>query len=194
MHSTTFAILDTETTGFSPARGDKLVEVAVVKIREGEVQEADHFSSFVNPERPIPASATRVHQIVDSMVEDAPKFADIYDEMIAFMNDVDYLFIHNAKFDLSFLEAEAAALGKTLNLPKIICSVELSKNLYPSHQYHNLDAIAKRMGLAIKDGELRHRALGDVIMTGEAILKFYEENPLTFLGTLESLAQEQHCA
>lgn len=190
MHRYTFAVLDTETTGFSPDRGDRLVELAVVKIREGEVQQSEYFSSFINPLRSIPPAATRVHKIVDSMVANAPKFEEVFDEFIEFLEDVEYLFIHNAQFDLRFLEAEAQKIGKSLKLPKVICSVELSKNLYPDHRFHNLDAIAKRFGLEIKNGELRHRALGDVIMTGEALLKFYEENPLTFLGTLESLAQK----
>jgi len=188
MRSHTFAVLDTETTGFSPVRGDKLVEVAVVKIREGEVQASEYFSTLIDPERSIPPAATRVHKIVNSDVQGKPKFCDVAAELMEFMEDVDYLFIHNSKFDLNFLIAETEKNNITLRLPKIICSVALSKNLYPSYQSHNLNAIAKRLGLEITDGELRHRALGDVIMTGEAVLKFHEENPITFLGTLEQLA------
>jgi DNA polymerase III epsilon subunit len=187
------AVLDTETTGFYYNGRDRLVEVAAVKIRDGEIKEDENFSTLLNPERPIPPAATRVNKIVDSMVQEAPFFAEIADSLIDFLSDVDYLFIHNAKFDLGFLNAEMKRCGKKLKLPKIICSVELSRKLYPEFKGHNLNVIAKRLGLFIKTGENRHRALGDVIMTGQAILKFQDDNPLTFLGTLESLVKTEYC-
>lgn len=190
----TCAVLDTETTGFSPRRGDRLVEIAAVKIRNAQVMPEESFSTFINPERKIPPAATRVHKIVDDMVISAPLFHEVADGLLEFLGDVDYLFIHNAKFDLEFLEYEMKHCEKCLKLPKIICSVNLSRYLYPESQYHNLDAIAKRFGLKMQDGELRHRALGDVLMTAEALIKFYEDNPLTFFGTLENLADKQYFA
>jgi len=193
MHNLTYAVLDTETTGFYYDRGDRLVEIAAVKIRDGKIVPSDNFQSMINPERSIPLSASRVNHITDEMVTAAPKFAEIIDQFEEFLADVDYVFIHNAKFDLSFLKAEYARCQRALKLPKVVCSVELSKAFYPELRTHNLNAIAKRFDLEIKEGELRHRALGDVILTGEVILKFYEENPLIFLGSLESLENREFC-
>jgi DNA polymerase III subunit epsilon len=186
------AILDTETTGLGPKRGDRIVEVAAVKIRDGDVKKEDYFSSLVNPQRSIPPAASRVNRIYDDMVHDAPVFKDIIEDLLQFLSGVDYLFIHNAKFDIGFLEAEMERINKPLKLPKIVCSVDLSRMLYPQFQRHNLNALAKNFGLSISQGENRHRALGDVILTGEAILKIYEENALTFLGTLEQLSNSKY--
>jgi DNA polymerase-3 subunit epsilon len=95
--------------------------------------------------------------------------------------------MHNAKFDLGFLEQEMKAIQKSFSFPKIICSVELSQALYPQEKSHNLNAISKRCGLSIKKGEERHRALGDVILTAEVLIRFSEENPLIFSGMLDQL-------
>ncbi|PCI24872.1 DNA polymerase III subunit epsilon [Candidatus Peregrinibacteria bacterium] len=187
MQNATYAILDTETTGFYAKRGDRIVEIAAIKFTGEDIEGAQSFSYLINPERNIPKAVTRVHGIVDDMVQDAPVFSAIVDEFIDFLQGVDYLFIHNAKFDLAFLGAEFERAGKACNFPTVICSVELSRALYPFESSHNLNAIAKRCQLSIKEGEGRHRALGDVIMTGEAIRIFYHQNPLVFQGTLEQI-------
>ncbi len=195
MHKYTFAILDTETTGLNYKKGnyqDRIVELAVIKIRNGEVQKEEYFSVLINPERKIPPAASRINKITDDMVADAPLFKDIAEEFLDFLKDVDYLFIHNAKFDLGFLEAETEKCKRKLILPKTVCSVDLSRELYPELKAHNLNAIAKRFNLSIKENECRHRALGDVILTGEILLKFYEDNPLIFTGTIESLHNSQY--
>jgi len=192
MYRYTYAILDTETTGFYFDKGDRIVEIAALKIRDGEIKEDEKFTTLINPGRSIPLSATRIHNIVDEMVSGAPCFADILDDLMHFLSDVDFLVMHNAKFDLGFLEAEARHANRELRLPRVVCSVELSKNLYPQFRYHNLNAIAKNFGLSVKEGEGRHRALGDVFLTGEALLKFYEENALTFIGTVEQLANNRY--
>lgn len=182
-----WGVLDTETTGFYAGRGDRLVEIAAIKLEGNNLENRREFCSLINPERKIPPAATRVHKIVDEMLVGKPLFADIADEFFDFVSDVDYLFIHNAQFDLSFIKNESERVKKLVRLPKIVCSVNLSRELYPFERSHNLNAIAKRNGLSIKEGEGRHRALGDVIMTAEAILKFAEDNPLTFQGTIENL-------
>lgn len=191
MHQFTYIVLDTETTGLSPKYGDRIVELAAVKIRDGEVQASENFSTLINPKRSIPAAATRVNKIRDDMVQDAPEFESIVDKFHSFCEGVDYVFIHNAKFDIGFLEHEMQKLNRSLKLPKVVCSVELSRRLYPEMRGHNLNALSKRFGIDIKSGEARHRALGDVILTGEVILKLYEDNPLIFQGTLEQLADSR---
>ena len=191
MHRYIFSVLDTETTGFYHKNNDRIVEISAVKIKEGQICEKEVFNTLVNPQRNIPPAATRIHKIVDDMVLDSPKFEDISNNLINFLSDVDYLIIHNAKFDLGFLESEMKRIGQSLQLPKVVCSVDLSRKLYPQYKYHNLNAIAKNMGLSIQKDQKRHRALGDVILTAEALLKFYEENSLIFLGTLEQIANKK---
>lgn len=184
----TFAVLDTETTGFHSSKWDKLLEIAVVKIRNWKVIRKDNFSTLVDPEREIPLSATRVNKITNEMVKWKPKVENIIDEFIDFFNDVDYTLIHNAKFDLSFINYELNKLWKNFKLPNPVCTVELSKRLYPHYSAHNLDAIARRCKLFIEDWELRHRALWDVILTWEVFLRFFEENPMLLLHEVEEIS------
>lgn len=140
-----------------------------------------------NPWRPIPVSATRVNKITDDMVVWKPTIEEKIDEFIEFCRDVDYTLIHNAKFDLWFLNYEFRRLGKDFRLPRVVCTVELSKSLYPQYQAHNLDAIKKRFSLDLRAGEARHRALWDVFLSSEAFIKFYEENPMILLSEIERL-------
>ena len=98
----TYIVLDTETTGFSPEYGDRIVEVAAIKILNGEIQSKNSFSTLINPQRPIPPGATRIHKISDSMVQQAPEFKDIAEQLHEFCQNTDYIFMHNAKFDLRF--------------------------------------------------------------------------------------------
>ena len=188
MKDITFLVLDTETTWFSPERWDRLLEIAWVKIRNMSISKEENFSTLLNPRRFIPISATRVNKITDEMVIWKPYIEDKIDDFIDFCQDVDYTLIHNAKFDLWFLNYEFKRLWKSFRLPKVVCTVELSKSLYPQYQAHNLDAIKKRFGLDMVDWELRHRALWDVLLTSEVFLKFYEDNPMIFLSELERLA------
>jgi DNA polymerase-3 subunit epsilon len=187
MITCSWGVLDTETTGFYANRGDKLVEIAAIKVKGQDLDNYESFTSLLNPERSIPPASFRIHQISDDMVKGEPLFCDVCDKFNDFLQGIDYLFIHNAKFDLSFLENESKKAKKSLVLPKIICSVQLSRELYPFERSHNLNAISKRLGLKIKSGENRHRALGDVLLTAEMIRKFAEDNPLIFEGVLENL-------
>lgn len=186
----TFAVLDTETTGFDAWKWDKLLEIAVVKIRNWQVKREENFSTLIDPEREIPVSATRVNKITKEMVDWKPKIEDVIDDFISFFSDVDYTLIHNADFDLWFINHELKRLWRDINLPSPVCTVELSKRLYPHYNSHNLDAISRRCGLSIEDGQLRHRALWDVILTWEVFLKFFEENPMLILHEIEDISNK----
>ena len=187
----TFAVLDTETTGFNADKWDRLLEIWIVKIRNWKVVRSDSFETMINPQRLIPLSASRVNHITDDMVKDAPLMEDKIEEFVKFFEDVDYTLIHNAKFDIWFIEWNLKKFWYwDFKMPKIVCTMELSKALYPHYNAHNLDAISKRFWLAITDWELRHRALWDVILTWEVFLKFFEENPMLIFPEMDEIAKK----
>jgi len=187
----TFAVLDTETTGFNADKWDRLLEIWIVKIKNWKVCREESLETMINPERPIPLSASRVNHITDDMVKDAPLMKDKIDDFVKFFENVDYTLIHNAKFDIWFIERNLKKYWYwDFKMPKIVCTMELSKALYPHYNAHNLDAISKRFWLAITDWELRHRALWDVILTWEVFLKFFEENPMLILTEMEEISKK----
>lgn len=187
----TFAVLDIETTGFNVDKWDRLLEIWIVKIRNWKVVRTDSFETMINPQRSIPLSASRVNHITDDMVKDAPLMEDKIEEFVKFFEDVDYTLIHNAKFDIWFIERNLKKFWYwDFKMPKIVCTMELSKALYPHYNAHNLDAISKRFWLSITDWELRHRALWDVILTGQVFLKFFEENPMLIFPEMDEIAKK----
>ena len=146
------AIVDLETTGGDP-RVDRVTEVGVVLIDGATRRE---WSSLVNPEVSIPSNIQRFIGITDAMVADAPRFADLAGELAMLLQG--RLFIaHNARFDHGFLRNEFARLGVSFS-PQVMCSVKLSRALYPGFPRHGLDALMERLGIGC---DARHRALGD---------------------------------
>lgn len=149
-------ILDIETTGGSHLY-DRITEIALVRIENGEI--ADRWQSLVNPERSIPLSITHLTGISDAMVKDAPTFADIAATLYQYLEGMT-LAAHNVRFDYGFLKAEYQRINATLKL-KTLCTVKLSRRLFPDHKGHGLDAIMRRHGLTT---QVRHRAMGDVTL------------------------------
>jgi len=107
-----YVVFDVETTGLSPMRGDRIIEIGAIKTKNNQV--VDTLESFINPERLIPLEAQRVNNISDDMVKDAPCAGDILPQMIDFIGGA-CLVGHNLKFDLDFLCFELAQLGRKLN-------------------------------------------------------------------------------
>src|SRR6202041_401200 len=147
------AFVDLETTGGDAAR-HRITEVAVVRVQNGEL--ADEWSSLVNPECPIPAHTAAFTGISDDMVAAAPRFAEIAAEVLRRLQGAVFV-AHNARFDYSFLRSEFRRLDMPFST-KILCTVKLSRRLFPEHVRHNLDAVMERHGLVCS---ARHRALGD---------------------------------
>jgi DNA polymerase-3 subunit epsilon len=146
------AFVDLETTG-ATAASDRITEIGIVQVDEDGVRE---WSSLVRPQRRIPAFIQRLTGITDDMVEDAPRFADLADEVAAKLHG--YLFVaHNARFDHGFLKSEFGRMETAFD-PPVLCTVRLSRRLYPQHARHGLDALIARHGLDVTS---RHRALGD---------------------------------
>ncbi|MBF0192394.1 MAG: DNA polymerase III subunit epsilon [Magnetococcales bacterium] len=134
--------LDTETTGLSPAKGDRIVElgcVELVHLRKGRSRQW-----YINPERSIPAEATRIHGITDEQVAGAPVFKGIAEEFLAFIGQ-DGLVIHNAAFDMGFLNAELARIKRPLlDAGRVIDTLALSRRRYPGAK-SDLDSLCKRL-------------------------------------------------
>ncbi len=156
MFAPRLAFVDLETTGSSPAR-ERVTEVGVVSVEtDGDAVRVTEWSSLVNPGVPIPSEIQWLTGITNEMVRNAPSFADLAQDLAARLHDTIFI-AHNVRFDYGFLKAEFARVGLTWRAPTL-CTVRLSRLLYPDRAPHSLDAIVARFGL---DGEQRHRALGD---------------------------------
>ncbi|MRU15476.1 PAS domain-containing protein [Roseovarius sp. A21] len=163
-----FVVFDTETTGLAPSGGDRIVQIAGVRIVNGRILHGEVFDTLVNPGCTIPAASTKVHGINDDMVREAP---DIVGAGKAFHRYCDggVLVAHNAPFDMAFLRRDEKMIGHSFDHP-VLCTVLLSAALYEHTGQHTLDALAERFGVSIPPN-LRHTALGDAMATAEVFLQ-----------------------
>lgn len=157
----TFAFLDIETTGGS-STSDRITEIGIRFWRGGEV--VGEWQTLLNPETRISPFIEQLTGINNEMVADAPLFADIADELQVMLKDTVFV-AHNARFDYGFIKAEYRRLGLLFSA-RVLCTVKLSRKLYPGFRHHNMDALIERHGLA---QVRRHRAIGDVA----AMLAFF---------------------
>ncbi len=151
-----YVLLDLETTGATPLR-DRITEIALVRFDHGI--ETARWQTLVNPGTPIPPFIQNLTGITDAMVQDAPTFEEVAPLLLDYLEG-SVLAAHNARFDHGFLKSEFKRIGVSLR-QKVICTVKLSRKLYPQHISHGLDAIINRHGLTCS---ARHRAMGDVEM------------------------------
>ena len=149
-----YVVLDLETTGGSPAQ-DRITEIAAVRIENG--LEVARWSTLVNPGTTISYFIENLTGISNAMVRDAPAFAEVAAQLLDLLDGA-VLVAHNARFDHGFLLNEFARIEIPLRV-KTLCTVRLSRLLYPQHRSHGLDAIMQRHGLT---SSARHRAMGDV--------------------------------
>ena len=150
------AFVDVETTGSSPAR-ERVTEVGVVRVDfDGDAVRVEEWSTLVNPGVPIPAEIQWLTGITNDMVRAAPSFAAIAQQIFDRLDGAVFV-AHNARFDYGFLRAEFNRAGLAYTA-KTLCTVRLSRYLYPDRSPHTLDALIDRFDL---EGEQRHRALGD---------------------------------
>ncbi|HEX8886033.1 MAG TPA: 3'-5' exonuclease, partial [Noviherbaspirillum sp.] len=163
--SSRLAFVDLETTG-GTATTDRITEVGIIEVDEdGQVRQ---WSSLVNPEMPIPPFIQSLTGISNEMVADAPTFAELADDIQARL--ADRIFIaHNARFDHGFLKNEFRRTGHEFR-PPVLCTVRLSRKLFPGFARHNLDSIVERHRLEVTQ---RHRALGDA----QLIWQFWQKLP-----------------
>jgi DNA polymerase-3 subunit epsilon len=154
-------VLDVETTGLEAAAGHRIIEIGCVEILNRRPT-GQKFHRYLNPERDIDAGALAVHGIDSSRLQQAPKFAAIVDELLAFITGAE-LIIHNAPFDVGFLDAEFARLPGDVrtvaNLCKVLDTLGLARSLHPG-QRNSLDALCKRYSVDNSRRDL-HGALLD---------------------------------
>jgi DNA polymerase-3 subunit epsilon len=151
-----FAFVDLETTGMGAAR-DAITEIGIVRVDcEGDDAHVTEWSSLVHPGQPIPPAIQALTGITDAMVRDAPPFSAVAARVLALLEDA-VLVAHNARFDYAFLKHAFARLGEKFSA-RVLCTVRLSRRLFPQAESHSLDAVIARHGLTCL---ARHRALGD---------------------------------
>lgn len=151
-----YVFLDLETTGATPLK-DRITEIALIRF-EGGI-EVSRWQTLINPETKIPDFIQQLTGIRNAMVENAPTFRQVAGDLLDFLEDT-ILCAHNVRFDYGFLKSEFKRIGITLR-QKVLCTVKLSRMLYPQHRSHALDAIISRHQLTC---HARHRAMGDVEM------------------------------
>ena len=170
---TDYVLFDLETTGTS-CTADAVVEVAGVKVRGGEIVE--EFSSFVNPERPIPYNASMVNGITDEMVADAPLFEKVFADFLAFVGDA-VLVGHNIRrFDLKFLYRDAEAYWEKTIGNDFVDTLDVARTCLPELKHYKLTDLAAHYGIATEGA---HRALSDCRMNQQVYecLKKELQNP-----------------
>ena len=161
-----FVVFDIETTGFSPEK-NRIIEIGAVKVEKGVI--TDKFSTFVNPDVPIPFEIEQLTGINDNMVLPAPKIDVILPQFLAFCEGCS-LVAHNASFDVSFISQNAALLGLSFD-PTVLDTVALARHLLPNLNRFKLDTVAKALNISLEN---HHRAVDDAGCTAEIFVKFIE--------------------
>lgn len=165
----TVAVIDFETTGMSPDRGDRATEVAVVLVRDGEI--LDSYQSLMSTGAYIPAFITELTGITNAMVRGAPPAKKVMVELAKFVGAVP-LVAHNASFDSKFLDAEWARVGHVRE-QQFACSMLLARRIYPESPDHKLGTLVQHLGLP--DTARHHRALADAEMTAHLWLRMVSD-------------------
>jgi DNA polymerase-3 subunit epsilon len=160
-------VLDTETTGLEPAEGHRVVEIGAVEL-VNQRPTGRTFHQYVHPERDVPAEAYAVHGIGDALLADKPVFAAIAESFLAFLGE-DRLVIHNAAFDMRFLNAELERAGRApLDPARVVDTLEMARRKFPGAPA-SLDALCRRFGVD-NSGRTKHGALLDAEILAEVYL------------------------
>jgi DNA polymerase-3 subunit epsilon len=161
-------VLDTETTGLDPANGDRVVEIGCVETMH-HIATGESFHVYINPERDMPQEAFNVHGLSEEFLSDKPVFAEIIGDFMNFIGDAP-LVIHNAEFDMKFINAEFKRLGRPL-LPRerAIDTVAMARRKFPGAQA-NLDALCRRFEIDLSRRD-KHGALLDAELLADVYLQ-----------------------
>jgi DNA polymerase III subunit epsilon len=161
-------VFDTETTGFEPGDGHRIVELGCVELID-HFATGKTFQAYLNPERDVPIESQRVHGLSNEFLSDKPLFAAVVEEFLAFIGDSP-LVIHNASFDIKFINAELARTGHPpLPLARAIDTIEIAKRKLPGARY-SLDELCKRFGVDLTS-RAKHGALLDADLTAQIYLE-----------------------
>lgn len=161
-------VLDTETTGFEPSDGHKIVEIGAVEL-ENFLPTGKTYHVYINPERDVPLETTAIHGLTTEFLENKPTFSQIFPEFLDFIQD-SMLVIHNAAFDVKFLNWELKNVGHPgLNKKRVTDSLEVARKLFPGSPA-SLDALCKRFNIDLSEREF-HGALLDARLLGDVWLE-----------------------
>jgi DNA polymerase-3 subunit epsilon len=161
-------VLDTETTGLDPANGHRIVEVACLELLN-HIPTGRNYQSYVNPERDVPADAAAVHGLSAEFLSDKPRFAEIADELLRFIADAP-LVMHNAEFDVRFLNAEFQRLARPpLPGERIVDTLQIARQKFPGAPA-SLDALCRRFAID-NSARAKHGALLDTELLADVYLE-----------------------
>jgi len=160
-------VLDTETTGLSPASGDRLVEIGCVELLN-HIPSGRTYHVYINPKRSMPEEAFRVHGLSEEFLADKPVFADVASDFREFIAD-SKLVIHNAPFDMGFLNAELTKLGQPVLSNEVLDTVMLARSVHPGARV-SLDALCKHYGI-----DNSRRTLHGALLDSEILAEVYLE-------------------
>lgn len=190
----TVAVIDFETTGLSPAMGDRATEVAVVIVADGKI--VDRYQSLMNTGARIPAFIEALTGISNAMIRKAPPAAEVMSVLAEFVGDVP-LVAHNASFDSRFLDAEWQRINQQRR-QEFACSMLLARRIYPAAPDHKLGTLVRHLGLP--SAARHHRALADAEMTAHLWVRMVSDIkqqyglnavPHEFLRTLQKAPKAQ---
>jgi DNA polymerase III subunit epsilon len=180
-------VLDTETTGLDPAKGDRIVEIGAVEL-VNHLATGKTFHAYINPERDVPPEAEAVHGLSTAFLKGKPVFAAIAEEFLAFIGG-DMLVIHNASFDTGFLNAELDYLGHPPILPeRVLDTLQIARRKHPMGP-NSLDALCKRYGVD-NSKRTKHGALLDSELLAEVYLELIGGKQTTF-GLTAAVRQQK---
>lgn len=184
-------LLDTETTGFEPHNGDRIIEIGAVEMIKRRLTH-NNYHQYIQPEREVPEDAIRVHGITDDFLADKPLFAHVVDDFMNYVQGAE-LIIHNAPFDVGFINHELSMLpnnpwGRIEDHCKITDSLKLARKAYPG-QRNSLDALCKRLYIDNSNRTL-HGALLDSEILADVYLAMTGGQTNLLLGAEESASAE----
>lgn len=176
-----FAVVDVETTGGPSRSGHRVIEIAVVEVRDGAV--AADFRTLVNPGRGIPRMIQSMTGITPAMLAGAPEFQHVAPEVLRRLEGRVFV-AHNARFDWRFVADELLRAGWEPPEMERLCTVRMARRLVPGLRRRNLDAVTRHFGIPVPG---RHRAWGDAMATARVLVRLLDEAGLRGIHDLESL-------
>lgn len=162
-------IFDTETTGFDPLTGDRLIEIGLVEMVNKSLT-GENYHVYVNPEREVPESAVKIHGLTTEFLKDKPVFSEVMDEFLAFVGEDSVLVAHNAEFDMRFINWELENAGRPiLHTKRFIDTLAIARTKFPGAA-NSLDALCKRFAV-----NNTHRTLHGALLDAEILADVYIE-------------------
>lgn len=180
-------VLDTETTGFDPQNGDRLLEIGAVRMKDG-LPTSETFHRYINPQRTVPESAVKVHGLTTNFLRDKPLFEEVVDDFLAFIQELP-LVAHNAAFDAKFINAELSWLDRpVLPMNRFIDTVAIARRKLPGQKV-GLDALCRKFRISL-DSRDKHGALIDSELLAEVCVELNGGRQSTLFAGLETRSEQ----